>query len=616
MIVGYLVGGFMCGIVAGVAERNLLPVLLEGLRRLEYRGYDSSGVALINDNGLVRVRAKGKIAALESTIKTDEVYGTVGIAHTRWATHGVPNEKNAHPHVSQHDFALVHNGIIENYLEIKAFLTEKGYQFSSDTDTEVVVHLMHYHYQQQQDLLKSLQAAVAELTGAYSLAVISKNNPDKVVGARSGSPLVIGVGIGETFIASDSYALMPVTSKFVHLQEGDTVEINRNCYQVFNRQGEKVARQVYQSEQSGDLVGKGQYRHFMQKEIYEQPRVLAEALEGRIVNGRLNQASFEPEFLAQLTTVKQLHIVACGTSYNAGLLAKTWFEAEGIPVSVEVASEYRYRPVAVPENSLFITISQSGETADTLAALIKAKQLGYTATLAICNVAESSIVRESDHVMLIRAGREIGVASTKAFTTQLVTLRILELLIRDLQQLTDTAEDIKQLLHLPAVIEDVLQLEGQIEAIAQKVATANSMIYLGRRELYPIVLEGALKLKELSYIHAEAYPSGELKHGPLALIDENIPVVGLIQADELSEKMISNLQEVQARNGRLYLFHDKAVMLSGLNCEASLALPSLPLSIAPIALTIPMQLLAYYVALARGTDVDQPRNLAKSVTVE
>lgn len=608
----------MCGIVAGVAERNLLPVLLEGLRRLEYRGYDSSGVALINGGGLVRLRAKGKIAALEAVIDNHQpaVYGTVGIAHTRWATHGVPSEKNAHPHISQSEFALVHNGIIENYLDIKAFLQEKGYQFSSDTDTEVVVHLMHYYYQQHNDLLKSLQAAVTELEGAYSLAVISTKNPDRVVGARSGSPLVIGVGIGETFIASDSYALMPVTSKFVHLEEGDIVEIKREGYQVFDAVGDPVTRQVHQSEQVGDLVGKGQYRHFMQKEIYEQPRVLAEVLEGRINKGALNLASFEPVFLELLKTVKNIHIVACGTSYNAGLLAKTWFEALGIPVAVEVASEYRYRPVAVPKDSLFVSISQSGETADTFAALTKAKKLGYLASLAICNVAESSIVRESDHVLLIRAGREIGVASTKAFTTQLVTLRILELLIRSLQNLGDTKADIEQLEHLPTLIEEVLTFESQIEKIAQQIAAANSMIYLGRRELYPIVLEGALKLKELSYIHAEAYPSGELKHGPLALIDENIPVIGIMQDDDLSEKMISNLQEVQARNGRLYIIHDEKVSLHGLQCEASLALPSMPLAIAPIAITIPMQLLAYYVALARGTDVDQPRNLAKSVTVE
>ncbi len=612
----------MCGIVGAIAERNVTPILLEGLRRLEYRGYDSAGIVTLDDSDgqLHRVRTVGKVQALAERLQQQPARGPLGIAHTRWATHGAPCERNAHPHLSNNSVAVVHNGIIENYQQLKARLTAAGYHFESDTDTEVVAHLIDQQlHKNGGDLLLAVRNSVAQLTGAYSLGVMSRQDPTRLIAARAGSPLVLGIGIGEYFIASDVFALAPVTQTFVFLEEGDIAEVQREGFTIYDAQGRTVERSLSYSGQMGVTAGKSGYRHFMLKEIFEQPAVVAETLEGRIHQGQLLEDSFGPDANSVFDQVHGIHIVACGTSYHAGLVARYWLENLGIPCTVEVASEYRYRRGVTPPGTLFVSISQSGETADTLAALRAAKERGYLATLAICNVAESSLVRESALTLLTRAGREIGVASTKAFTTQLVALRLLALAVgrRCGLSAAEAATLTRDLEHLPRALEEALVLDSAIERLAAHFAEKNHALFLGRGPQYPIAMEGALKLKEISYIHAEAYPAGELKHGPLALVDGDMPVVCVLPKDGLLEKVLSNLQEVRARGGVLFLFADREVdtHLSGVDTHV-LSLGAVPESIAPIVFTVPLQLLAYHVAILKGTDVDQPRNLAKSVTVE
>ncbi|RUQ40993.1 MAG: glutamine--fructose-6-phosphate transaminase (isomerizing) [Candidatus Competibacteraceae bacterium] len=611
----------MCGIVGAIAERNVTPILLEGLRRLEYRGYDSAGIVTVDsrDGQLHRLRAVGKVQALAERLRAEPVRGPLGIAHTRWATHGEPCERNAHPHVSNDAVAVVHNGIIENYQELKAELIAAGYRFESDTDTEVVAHLIDQCLRDTDDLRVAVQRAVTRLTGAYSLGVICRTQPDCLIAARAGSPLVLGIGIEEHFIASDVFALAPVTQTFVFLDEGDIAEVRRDGFTIYDHAGLRVERPLSYAAQQGGAVGKGNYRHFMLKEIFEQPGVVAETLEGRIHQGRLLEDSFGPDANAVFDQTAGVHIVACGTSYHAGLVARYWLESLGVPCTVEVASEYRYRRGVTPPGTLFVSISQSGETADTLAALRAARERGYLSTLAICNVAESSLVRESALVLLTRAGREIGVASTKAFTTQLVALRLLALALGRRHGLSEADEAVlaRDLERLPKALEEALALNGAIERLAEHFAEKHHALFLGRGPQYPVAMEGALKLKEISYIHAEAYPAGELKHGPLALVDNDMPVVCVLPRDGLLEKVLSNLQEVRARGGVLFLFADREVdtHLRGVDTHV-LALGAVPESIAPIVFTVPLQLLAYHVAILKGTDVDQPRNLAKSVTVE
>ncbi|HXH04573.1 MAG TPA: glutamine--fructose-6-phosphate transaminase (isomerizing) [Candidatus Competibacteraceae bacterium] len=609
----------MCGIVGAIAERNITPILLEGLKRLEYRGYDSAGVATLDErHGLRRLRTPGKVRELENRLGETPLSAPLGIAHTRWATHGEPSERNAHPHFGGSRVALVHNGIIENYLSVKEELIGRGYRFESETDTEVVAHLVDSYLEQGLDLLAAVQQAVRRLSGAYSLGVISRDHPDRLVAARKGSPLVIGIGIGEHFLASDIYALAPVTQTFVILEEGDVAELRRTGYRVFDARGEPVERAVRRAETSAQLVDKGPYRHFMLKEIFEQPRAVAETLEGRIHDGRLLSGCFGPAAEGIFDRIKGVHIVACGTSYHAGLVARYWLEALGIPCQVEVASEYRYREGVTPPGTLFVGISQSGETADTLAALAEAKRRGYLSTLAICNVPDSYLVRESELVLMTRAGREIGVASTKAFTTQLAALRLLSIALGRRFGLSPAREAqlVIELTQLPRKLEEALALNPAIEQLAEQFADKQHALFLGRGAQYPVAMEGALKLKEISYIHAEAYPAGELKHGPLALVDADMPVVCVLPKNGLLEKLLSNLQEVRARGGQLYLFADREVETPQDAALHTLSLGEVPDSIAPIVFTVPLQLLAYHVAVLKGTDVDQPRNLAKSVTVE
>ena len=611
----------MCGIVGAIAERNVTPILLEGLRRLEYRGYDSAGIVTLNSqNGeLQRLRTVGKVQALSDSLQQQPMRGPLGIAHTRWATHGEPCERNAHPQVSNDAVAVVHNGIIENYCELKAALLADGYQFTSDTDTEVVAHLIHQHFQHSACLLTAVQEATRQLHGAYSLGVICRAAPDCLIAARVGSPLVIGIGIEEHFIASDAFALAPVTQTLVFLAEGDIAAVRREGFTIYDQSGQVVERPVTYATQQGAAVGKGSYRHFMLKEIFEQPAVVAETLAGRIHQGRVADECFGVDVAALFDQVRNVHIIACGTSYHAGLVGRYWLEQFGVPCMVEVASEYRYRSTVTPEHTLFVSISQSGETADTLAALRSAKQRGYLSTLAICNVADSSLVRESAFTLLTRAGREIGVASTKAFVTQLVALRLLALRLGRVAGLDATAEAsaVADLERLPKLLEEALLLDNAIERLAEQFAEKHHALFLGRGAQYPIAMEGALKLKEISYIHAEAYPAGELKHGPLALVDSDMPIVCVLPKDGLLEKILSNLQEVRARGGVLFLFADREVdtPLRGVDVHV-LSLGAVPESIAPIVFTLPLQLLAYHVAILKGTDVDQPRNLAKSVTVE
>lgn len=610
----------MCGIVGAIAQRDVTPILLEGLRRLEYRGYDSAGVALLEeDNTLGRQRALGKVAELEKALEEGPVSGSMGIAHTRWATHGEPAQRNAHPHMSKQKIALVHNGIIENHSQLRDELIDDGYHFDSDTDTEVIVHLIHQLIGQGNDLLQAVNKAKEKLVGAYAIGVICTDEPERMIVARLGSPLVLGIGIGEHFIASDVAALLPVTRRFVFLEEGDTAEIYRDHFTIYDAKGITVTREEKESELSADSVGKGEYRHYMLKEIYEQPSVLSETLEGRILDNKVQDGIFGFGAEEILAKVKNVHIIACGTSYHAGMVARYWIESlANLPCSVEVASEYRYRSPVVPDNTLFITISQSGETADTLAALRMASTRNYLASLAICNVPESSLVRESDYVLMTRAGPEIGVASTKAFTTQLVSLLLTTTYLARLQGLPaeTEAEIVQQLQHLPDVLRQALQLDTAIEQMSEAFLDKHHSLFLGRGDQYPVAMEGALKLKEISYIHAEAYAAGELKHGPLALVDDMMPIVAVAPKNDLLEKLNSNLQEVRARGGKLFLFADDTAEIDEVDGVTVIRVPEVGEYIAPMLYTIPLQLLSYHVAVIKGTDVDQPRNLAKSVTVE
>ncbi|MBB5360810.1 glucosamine--fructose-6-phosphate aminotransferase (isomerizing) [Rhodanobacter sp. ANJX3] len=609
----------MCGIVAAAAQRDVAPLLIVGLKALEYRGYDSSGVAVLDHGTLRRVRAKGKVREMEALYLADPFPGGTGIAHTRWATHGVPNEANAHPHVAGR-VALVHNGIIENYVSLRSELQAGGHVFTSETDTEVMAALIERHILQGLNLREAVLATVRSLEGAYAIAVISRDEPGHVVGARRGAPLLVGLGIGENFLGSDAQALIQVTNKMLYLDEDDVVEITRDSVHVYGLDGSPVQRAVHESELSSDAVERGEYRHYMQKEIFEQPRAVADTLEARIGPKGVLPNIFGIDSDALLQRTRALHIIACGTSYHAGLVAKYWIEEYArLPVSVEVASEYRYRDAVVPADSLFVAISQSGETADTLAALRESRRRGYLGTLAICNVPESSLVREADLKLMTRAGPEIGVASTKAFTTQLAALALLalELARRNGLDPDRYASLCTELQHLPRAIENALKLEPAIMALAGEFIHHEHALFLGRGAQYPVALEGSLKLKEISYIHAEAYPAGELKHGPLALVDENMPVVAVAPNGPLLDKLKSNLQEVRARGGRLIVFADGAAGMDDMaTYGAMLRVDAGGSFIAPAVFTVPLQLLAYHVAVLRGTDVDQPRNLAKSVTVE
>lgn len=611
----------MCGIVGAVAERNITAILLEGLKRLEYRGYDSAGVAVLDGAGtLQRLRRTGKVAELEQAQTEAQLAGRLGIAHTRWATHGAPCERNAHPHFSGHDLAVVHNGIIENHEALRSRLKALGYEFQSDTDTEVIVHLLHHKLDEFGDLTVALKAAVKELHGAYGLAVISARQPDRLLAARSGSPLVIGLGLGENFLASDQLALRQVTDRFMYLEEGDIAEIRRDSVQIWDAAGQPVQREAVQYHEGAEAADKGEYRHFMLKEIHEQPKVVQRTLEGRLGDNQVLVQAFGPQAAELFAKVRNVQIVACGTSYHAGMVARYWLEElAGIPCQVEVASEFRYRKVVVQPDSLFVTISQSGETADTLAALRNAKDAGYLASLAICNVGISSLVRESDLCLLTQAGPEIGVASTKAFTTQLTGLMLLTLALGQVRgSLTASreAELVAELRRLPTRLGEALAMDTTVEKVAEHFAEKHHTLFLGRGAQYPVAMEGALKLKEISYIHAEAYPAGELKHGPLALVDADMPVVTVAPNNELLEKLKSNLQEVRARGGELIVFADGAAGLENGEGTFVVNMPHIHDALAPILYTVPLQLLSYYVAVLRGTDVDQPRNLAKSVTVE
>ena len=610
----------MCGIVGAVAERNVVPILMEGLRRLEYRGYDSAGFALLDKGAITRLRRAGKVKELQDALDESPVAGGTGISHTRWATHGVPNETNAHPHVSSDQVALVHNGIIENYEELREDLNKHGYNFTSDTDTEVVAHRIHYNMQNDKDFVVAVKTTVAELEGAYALAVMSVENPDELIIARAGAPAVVGLGLGENFIASDVAALLPVTRNFMFLEEGDIAHVTRDNVTIWDVDGEVVDRPVKESELTADAAERGSFRHYMQKEIHEQAAAVARTLNDRIANGRVLDSSFGIEANLALDKTKGVHIIACGTSYHAGLVARYWIEALcKIPCMVEIASEYRYRSPVVPEGTLFVSISQSGETADTLAALHAAKELGYVATLTICNSPESSMVRDSGLTMLTHAGPEIGVASTKAFTTQLAALALMTIALARRAGLEEKQERalVAQLAELPGLIEQVLTLDSSIESLAEHFADKHHALFVGRGVQNPVAMEGALKLKEISYIHAEAYAAGELKHGPLALVDEDMPVVAVAPDDDLLEKLKSNLQEVRARGGELFVFADPRVQFGDRHGIHTMRMPALIQDFqAPILYTIPLQLLAYHVAVLKGTDVDQPRNLAKSVTVE
>jgi len=610
----------MCGIVGAIAHRIITPVLVEGLRRLEYRGYDSAGVAVLDENGAIdRARSLGKIKELEKVLTAQPVEGKIGIAHTRWATHGVPAERNAHPHLSQDSVAVVHNGIIENHEELRKGLQAKGYQFTSETDTEVIVHQIQEFMIQGASLLEAVRQTTAILQGAYAIGVISIQEPNILIGARHGSPLVVGLGDNENFIASDIFALVGETQRFIFLNDGDIAVLSTEKVVVYDINGQHVEREVNETKLSADAVERGQYRHYMQKEIHEQPVALEKTLDGRIHGGKVLHAAFGYQAEKAFETIQAVQIVACGTSYHAGMVARYWMESiAGLPCNVEVASEFRYRKNVVLPNTLFVTISQSGETADTLAALKEAKNLGYAHTLAICNVPESSIVRESESSLLTRAGPEIGVASTKAFTTQLTALLLLVIALgrRNGLSADEEARIVSELEQLPKQIQNALELESQIEEWAARFGDKKDALFLGRGAQYPVAMEGALKLKEISYIHAEAYPAGELKHGPLALIDSEMPVIAVAPNNELLEKLKSNLQEVHARGGQLFVFADVDAPMESVPNVNLLRVAETNEVVAPIVYTIPLQLLAYHVALIKGTDVDQPRNLAKSVTVE
>ncbi|WP_437215182.1 glutamine--fructose-6-phosphate transaminase (isomerizing) [Pectobacterium sp. LFLA-215] len=610
----------MCGIVGAVAQRDVAEILLEGLRRLEYRGYDSAGLAVVDSEGNVaRLRRLGKVQVLSQAAEEHELHGGTGIAHTRWATHGEPSEENAHPHVSEH-ITIVHNGIIENHEPLRELMIGRGYRFVSETDTEVVAHLVHFEQQQNGGtLVEVVKRVIPQLRGAYGMVVLDNRDPSVLVAARSGSPLVIGRGVGENFIASDQLALLPVTRRFMFLEEGDIAEITRRDVRVFDKSGQLAAREEIESKVNYDAGDKGAYRHYMQKEIYEQPMAIKNTLEGRFSHGEINLSELGPKADELLAKVEHVQIIACGTSYNSGMVSRYWFESlAGIPCDVEIASEFRYRKPAVRKNSLMITLSQSGETADTLAALRLSKELGYLGSLAICNVAGSSLVRESDLALMTKAGVEIGVASTKAFTTQLTVLLMLVARVGRLRGMDAQIEHdiVHGLQALPARIEQMLSQDKLIESLAEGFSDKHHALFLGRGDQYPIAMEGALKLKEISYIHAEAYAAGELKHGPLALIDVDMPVVVVAPNNELLEKLKSNIEEVRARGGELYVFADEDAGFTSSENMKIIPLPHIEEVIAPIFYTVPLQLLSYHVALIKGTDVDQPRNLAKSVTVE
>ena len=611
----------MCGIVGAVAGRDVVPLLVEGLRRLEYRGYDSAGVAVLQEDAtLARRRAVGKVRNLQEVIAANPLAGSCGIAHTRWATHGGVYERNAHPHFSEQGIALVHNGIIENWELLKSELVAKGYEFSSDTDTEVVAHLIHDRIKAGADLLAAVQQVIRRLHGAYALVVLNRNEPGRLVAARKGCPVVVGYGDGENYVASDVQALIKETKRFRFLEDGDVADISRAGIRLFGADEQPVERELHESALAADAVELGHYAHYMQKEIFEQPRAVGDTLSERLSGSRVLEAALGPRAVELLPRIRNVHIVACGTSYHAGMVARYYLEqAARIPCTVEVASEYRYRSPVVPEGTLFVAISQSGETADTLAALREAERLGYLGTLAICNVPASSLVREANMTLMTRAGPEIGVASTKAFTTQLAALGVFGLALsrhRGMEAQKES-EYVRQLLHVPEMIERALKLEPLIVEWAKRFVDKRHALFLGRGASWPVAMEGALKLKEISYIHAESYAAGELKHGPLALVDADMPVVAVAPNNELLEKLKSNLQEVRARGGELYVLADPK---SGIQPSEGVHVIEMPEHVepmqAPLVYTVPLQLLAYHVAVLRGTDVDQPRNLAKSVTVE
>lgn len=609
----------MCGVIGAVAQRNVVPILLEGLHRLEYRGYDSAGLVVI-DGGLHRIRSIGRVAALAELARQQQIHGQWGIAHTRWATHGVPSEANAHPHVSHDLIAVVHNGIIENYEELGARLRALGYVFSSETDTEVIAHLVHHYYLKHRDLLVATRRAVADLHGTFAIGVVAADAPQRLVCARRGSPLLVGLGIEENFVASDIAALLPVTQKVIYLEEGDVADLGLLSVAIYDAAGQRVERGVFVSEQSAEMSELGNYRHFMQKEIHEQPRALADTLHDALMGEQLLPELFGVDAAAVFAQINAVTILACGTSYHAAKVASYWIEAlAGIPCRAEIASEYRYRDSVPDPQALIVTLSQSGETADTLAALKHAQAVGHAYTLCICNVPESALVRQSRLRFLTRAGPEIGVASTKAFTTQLVALFLLTLLLAKQQgRLSAVAEaaHIHALRALPAAVQQVLTLEPAVMQWAERFVDKHHALFLGRGMHYPIAMEGALKLKEISYIHAEAYPAGELKHGPLALVDKDMPVIAIAPNDALLEKLKSNLHEVAARGGELYVFADADTHIVSSATVHQIQLVSLDRWLSPILHTIPLQMLAYHAALQKGTDVDKPRNLAKSVTVE
>lgn len=609
----------MCGIVGAIAQRNVVPILIEGLKRLEYRGYDSAGLAVVENGQLFRKREVGKVRGLEALVAEDAIQGYIGIAHTRWATHGKPSTANAHPHICRDKVAVVHNGIIENHEHLRSSQKAIGYEFTSETDTEVIVNEIYNELESTQNLLEAVKHSIKKLEGAYALGVIAKDHPNTLIACRKGSPLVIGVGIGEYFIASDVAALLPVTQRFIFLEEGDVAEITIDKVAIYDKDGNPVERPIKESQLKADSVEKGLYRHYMLKEIYDQPWAISETLEGRFVDNRLQENAFGHNASEVFDQIKSVQILACGTSYHAGLVARYWFEKLArVPCNIEVASEYRYRRPIIQPDTLVVTISQSGETADTLAALQEAKKLGAKYSLAICNVPESSLVRESDLVMMTRAGPEIGVASTKAFTTQLATLLLLVIALGRRFGLSKEMETkiSSELFSLPGKIEAVLQLDDIIKQLSEQFAEKQHTLFLGRGTHYPIAMEGALKLKEISYIHAEAYPAGELKHGPLALIDAEMPVITVAPNNSLLEKLKSNIQEVSARGGQLIVFMDEALAAENDVNVQIINMPSVENEISPIIYTIPLQLLSYHVAVLKGTDVDQPRNLAKSVTVE
>lgn len=611
----------MCGIVGAVAQRDVAEILVDGLHRLEYRGYDSAGVAVLNadEKKMQIVRRVGKVKALDDALEAKPLLGGTGIAHTRWATHGEPSETNAHPHRSG-KIAVVHNGIIENYEELKVVLQERGYVFQSQTDTEVIAHLVEWELRSASSLLEAVQKTVVQLRGAYGTVVLNEEEPEHLIVARSGSPLVIGYGVGENFLASDPLALLSVTRRFAYLEEGDVAEITRRSVEIYDREGNKVEREIHEGNFEADAADKGQYRHYMQKEIFEQPVAIMNTLDGRIKDGKVDVSAIAPNAAEILSKVQHVQIVACGTSYNAGMVARYWFESlAGVSCDVEIASEFRYRKFVTRPNSLLITLSQSGETADTLAALRLAKESGYMAAMTVCNVASSSLVRESDFAFLTKAGVEIGVASTKAFTTQLTCLLLLNVAIGRLQgRMSEEQEHhiVQSLQRLPAQIESALVFDKQIEKLSEDFADKHHTLFLGRGEYYPIAMESALKLKEISYIHAEAYAAGELKHGPLALIDSDMPVVVVAPENDLLEKVKSNIEEVRARGGQLYVFADHDAGFEEAEGFKTIVMPKVDEVTAPIFYTVPLQLLSYHIALIKGTDVDQPRNLAKAVTVE